>query len=486
MQILELDFALMIPATHELLHRDFCKVAIIPSEADISTLFFAFSACDFTHNHFNETYRESVRDIPRVLKNGAAACVVRYDYFIANHDWLGPFADRLLVVEDSVVALQSLARIIHKRRNLPVIAVTGSAGKTTTKDLLAYLLTAAGMCVQKTLGNRNNGIGLPLTVIDLLTKSAARILVLEMGMSTRGGEISRLCSITPPDIGIVVNVLPVHMQHLGTIENIRDAKAELLVGMNPNGVAVLNKDDALVWGMKSLCRSHVSTGFDLTADVSATNIRSVGLHAMTYMLTTPSGAAELTLPQAGAHNVRNSLSAAAAAYLLGLDVKQVAHSLASAQSTLGRGNVLRLNGFTIADETYNSNPVSLRTVISSYLARKHAYRRLILVLGDMLELGTDALEIHRELGESLAKSDIHALIGVGPLASFLVRGATADSPILGFECDSSAQAEMLLLSLVESGDVVLIKGSRAVGLDELVRSLVHRFARPPARETLIN
>ncbi len=233
-----------------LLDAEVRNFSIDSREVKAGEIFFALSQPDYKNNGFNGDFADSHQFIKSAFESGAIACVARPDKVFGNPE-LEQFLDRLLLVDDAIVALQALAAGIYRDWGKPVVAVTGSAGKTTAKELTAHVLSENGFRVLKNVKNYNNGLGHPLTVLRLSSEGDYDVAVLEMGMSTPMHEIKRLCEITPPDFAVELNVLPVHLEHLGSIEAIAAAKAELVEGMKPGGTAVLNADDPRVLAMKN-------------------------------------------------------------------------------------------------------------------------------------------------------------------------------------------------------------------------------------------
>jgi UDP-N-acetylmuramoyl-tripeptide--D-alanyl-D-alanine ligase len=244
---------------HETLESALKTVSIDSRSVAAGDVFFALSQPDYKNNCFNGDFEDSHKFVPAAFKNGAVACVVRPDRFEEHRDLLEPFHDRLIFVEDAILALQELAKGVYENWAKPVVAVTGSAGKTTAKELTAHVLRSSGRSILSNIKNYNNGLGQPLTVLRLLGDEQFDAAVLEMGMSTPMNEIARLCRITPPDVAVELNVLPVHLEHLGSIERIRQAKAELVEGMKSGGTAVLNADDHRVASMCELSKGKTIT-----------------------------------------------------------------------------------------------------------------------------------------------------------------------------------------------------------------------------------
>src|SRR4030095_15719613 len=260
------------------------------------------------------------RFIGDAFERGAIAAVARADH-ISGDAYLESVKDRLLLVDDAIAALQLLAHRIYTAWGKPVVAITGSAGKTTAKELTAHILMSAGNRVLKSERNYNNGLGLPLSVLRMVSENRSPdqfdVAVLEMGMSSPTHEIQRLCQINPPDIGVELMVAPVHLEYLGSIENIAAAKAELIEGLKPGGTAVLNADDELVIRMRDQDLGPVITfGIDPGSDVAAIDIDTEQLGLIRFRLITPLGKAPAAMPMSGRHNLMNALAAAAVATCL--------------------------------------------------------------------------------------------------------------------------------------------------------------------------
>jgi UDP-N-acetylmuramoyl-tripeptide--D-alanyl-D-alanine ligase len=389
---------------------------------------------------------------------------------------LEPFQDKLISVEDTIVALQSLAHGVYTEWNRPVVAITGSAGKTTAKELTAHVLSHGGRKVLRNIKNYNNGLGHPLTVLNLAKDPTYDVAVLEMGMSTPMNEIARLCKITPPDVSVVLNVLPVHVQHLGSIENVAAAKAEIVEGMKAGGTAVLNADDLRVAAMSSLSRGKVLTfGFGTNADITAKAVAVSGFSGSTFNLQTPTGSALVEFPLNGRHNILNALAAASVGISLGMSTTDIADALGTVEAPPQRGEIVKFKeGFTVINDSYNSNPDALLSMVETLVSGGTEAKRKIVVAGEMLELGRNAAEIHRETGRRIASSGIGILIGVRGLAKNLIDGAKhAGLADARFAVDSDAAGE-LLVSLIEPGDAVLVKGSRGVRTEKVLEALFER------------
>ena len=443
-------------------------------------LFFALSQQDYVRAGFNGEFVDAHRFIPDALERGAIAAVARADHMKGN-DYLDSVRDRLLLVEDAIAALQQLAHRVYTAWGKPVVAITGSAGKTTAKELTAQVLKGAGHRVLKSERNYNNGLGLPLSVLRMVSDGHVPdqfdLAVLEMGMSSPTHEIQRLCKITPPDVGVELMVAPVHLEYLGTIENIAAAKAELIEGLKPEGIAILNADDALVMKMREKHRGRTLTfGIDNVADVSATNVDTGSLGKIEFRLRTPLGEAQATLAMSGRHNLSNALAAAAVGTAFSLPPEEIARALSTAQPPKMRGEVFDFAaGFTVIDDSYNSNPRSLLNMVRTMAEGGRSRKRLFVIAGEMLELGPDEAALHRDVGREIAQSGIHSLWGVRGLAQEIVAGASGAGLAATKFFDSSDEAAAELIREVKEGDLILVKGSRGVATDKIVKALKERF-----------
>lgn len=446
-------------------------------EVKAGDVFFALSQPEYRENGFNGDFLDSTEYVAAALRSGAIAAVVRPDRYDEHRAELEQFAKRLIFADDVIAAFQRLAHNVYLGWNKPVVAITGSAGKTTAKELTAHVLEGTGKKVLRNIKNYNNGLGHPLTVLRLAADPSYDIAVLEMGMSTPLNEIARLCRITPPDVAVELNVLPVHVEHLGSIEGVAKAKAELVEGMKAGGVAVLNADDRRVIAMRKLSKGTTITyGIENKADVMAANIEFAGFGKTTFGLRTPSGSANVSFPLNGTHNIMNALAAAAVGHSFGMSADAIAGRLCSVNAPPQRGEIIRFSqGFTVIDDSYNSNPDALLSMVKTLVERASPAERKIVVAGEMLELGDAAAEIHRHTGLAIASMDVDVLIGVRGLAKQLVSGAAnAGFDDVRFAGDSDAAGQMLA-DIVRPGDVVLVKGSRGVKTEKVIAKLRQRF-----------
>jgi len=376
-----------------------------------------------------------------------------------------------VVVGDTTAALGALAHDMRRRFSIPVVGITGSVGKTTTKDMAAALLARRGP-VLKTEGNLNNQWGLPLTLLRL--RETHEAAVLEMGMSTPG-ESQALSQIAEPDVAVITRVAPVHLEFFESVDAVAAAKAEILEGLRPGGTAVLNGDDPRLKAIgEAWNRKVVWFGRDRRFDVSYDRWRGT-VFGMRFDMRLGGRTVEVALPLAGPHFAANFVAAAAAAHVLGVDVDAMVEGAAGMAAARHRGEVRRLaGGVTLIDDCYNSSPEALdASLVTLTLAPA---RRRVAILGDMLELGDEAAARHRQSGMDLA-GRVDALFAVGPLAKELVVGARdAGLPAEAVaHFDDAAAAAAAIPQLVKPGDAVLVKASRGLGLEVVVETLVRHL-----------
>lgn len=459
------------------LEREVGSFAIDSREVEAGALFFALSQPEYRDNGFNGEFEDSTRYVPSAISNGAVAAVVRRDRSEEHGLEQEALAGSLIFADDVIAAFQRLAHGVYVEWGKPVVAITGSAGKTTAKELTAHVLAASGKKVLRNIKNYNNGLGHPLTVMRLANDPTYDIAVLEMGMSTPLNEIARLCRITPPDVAVVLNVLPVHVEHLGSIENVAKAKAEIVEGMKAGGIAVLNADDPRVAAMEPLSRGRTITyGIDSDADVKATGISFPEFGETRFMLSHRGETAGVTFPLNGRHSIMNALAASAVGLIYGMSVADVAFALSSVAAPPQRGEVLKFSdGFTVINDSYNSNPAALLSMVDTLVEGGAGAKRKIVVAGEMLELGDDELNIHRETGEQLAAKEIDVLIGVRGLASELIAGAAGSGLAVATFVEDSEKAGELVCDMVQAGDVILVKGSRGVRTEKVIEKLIGKY-----------
>jgi len=393
---------------------------------------------------------------------------------------VGRYADAIrakcLVVADTFVALKQFARAVREAWGGKIAGVTGSVGKTTTKEILAALLSPR-FRILKSEGNFNNEYGLPLTLFHLdETHQAA---VIEMGMSRRG-ELARLAAIARPDVGVVTRVAPAHLEFFASVEEIALAKRELIEGLNgKESVAVLNADDPLVAAFAFHAPGRVLTYVtEHVADFRAESIEDRGALGSTFVLTQWDKQIRLELSLAGRHVIANALAALAAASVWGISAEQSRDVLRNLRAPAMRGELLKLsNGAALINDSYNSSPAALHAMIA-VLAATPGYRRRILAAGEMRELGATSAELHREAGAFAAKTgNVNWVIGVAGDGAQIVEGAIAAGVPRAQTrfFASSDEAAGFLRDFVELGDLLLVKGSRGVKMESAVEAVVERY-----------
>ena len=367
-------------------------------------------------------------------------------------------------VPDTTVALQQLARAIRERGDFLLIAITGSAGKTTTKEMIATLVGTERRTF-KSWGNFNNLIGCPLCIDN--TPDDAEVVVSEMGMNHKG-EIAQLAGLTHPDIGVYTNIGPVHIEFFGTIEKIAEAKRELLENLKPGGTVVLNADNKYVMDIsRGFQGPAITYGIENPADFRAENVRERGLLGTSFRV--DGHDLELSLP--GRHNLENLLAAIAAARAIGISWEGIEQGVSQLKPAYHRGVIVRWNGATLYDDTYNSNPYALASALT-LMEQADVRGRRVAVIGDMLELGEQEHQYHRQSGAAIPRS-IDVVVGVGPRSKSLLEGARES----GFDqkslhhFDDAEAATAFLRTFLRPDDLVLIKASRGIGLDRIVTSL---------------
>ena len=366
--------------------------------------------------------------------------------------------ERLLHVPDTLEALQTLATRVRTSWSGEVVAVTGSAGKTTTKDVIAELLSAA-MPVGKTAGNLNNHIGLPLSILRLPEET--RVAVLELGMN-HAGEIRDLSRIARPDVAVVTNVGYAHIENFDSVEGIALAKRELVEALPPDGVAVLNADDARVADFAAVHPGRTITfGTGSAADVRAEDIED-GLEGVRFRV----GKVQFESALTGRHGVLNILAGIAVARLFDIAPERLREAARSIKPGKMRGERFTRYGITILNDCYNSNPEAARAMLD--VLRMTPARRRIAVLGEMLELGRWAEPLHRDVGRYAAESGINVLVGIRGAARHMV----AEAMLAGLAADAAyffedpANAGDFLRQIVREGDAILFKGSRGTQVEK--------------------
>ncbi len=426
-------------------------------------LFFAIAGENFDGHDF----------VGEALTRGAAAAVVRRGF-----DGLPGTDDRLLFCDDPLDALHALAAASRLEEGLRVVGITGSCGKTTTKDILAAMI-ARRLRIGKNAGNLNNIWGLPLAM--LRRPPGLEVYVCEMGMSY-AGELRTVTRIARPDVAVFTNIHGVHLVNFPSVEAIAAAKAEMLEGVPADGAVVANADDPQVMRIAaSSGRRLVTFGRERKADVAAAGVADRGIDGLEFDLRVSGRELRVASPLPGIHNLENLLAALATGIALGLEPEELLVGLDDLEMSPWRSRIVRFEeGFALYDDAYNSNPEALGGVLAT-LARSNGFGRRLAVLGDMLELGDGERQAHRECGAAVARCGVDLLIAVGPLAAELAAGARE----AGMERDAvvevpdSEAAVAPTLSAVRPGDLVLVKGSRGVKMETVVAELTRRFRPLP-------
>ncbi len=374
----------------------------------------------------------------------------------------------LIEVPDTLRALQDLAHSVRvARMSMPLVGVTGTNGKTTTKEMLASILSLRGP-VLKTDGNLNNHIGVPLTLLKLKDEHWAAVV--EMGMSAPG-EIARLAAIAVPETGVITNIGPAHLDVLGDLEGVAKAKSELIASLPPEGTAILNADDPHLKALPSQFKGKtVSFGLGSGATVSASDIAENAGEVL-FRLKLPGVSAVIKLNFIGSHNVYNALAAASAAYALGMTIDEIKEGLSSCRPAKMRMQEEIIDGVRVINDAYNANPASMAAAISALAAMKGG--RKFAILGEMLELGQQASRSHFDTGRLAGASGVHMLVLVGEHAPDAAQGAIeAGMPEENiFIAPEPGKAAEIAADFLKAGDAVLVKGSRGSRMELAVEKL---------------
>ena len=413
--------------------------------------------------------------VGQVLKSGAVAAVVERK---ARHSAEGAAAagpTALIEVDDTLQALQDLAHAVRTESHSRVIAITGSAGKTTTKETIAEFLSGRFRVV-KNKGNLNNHIGLPLSLMQL--REEPDVAVMELGMN-HSGEISTLVAIAEPDVRVWTNVGDAHLGFFESPDAIADAKAEILERATPDTLLVCNADDPRVMARaRQFAGRTLTFGTAAAAAVRAVDVEDRGLDGMRARVVTPVGERVIETPLLGRGNLSNVLAAMAVAVDDGVTLGEIAPAAARLRPAERRGAVRRLrNGITLIDDSYNSSPAALRGALE-VVAREPRAARKVAVLGEMLELGDHSLALHAESGRVAAAAGLGLLVAVGgaparELARAAVAAGMPAAAVAYFE--KSDEAATAVLGMIRPADLVLIKGSRGIRADVVVDRLVAEF-----------
>jgi UDP-N-acetylmuramoyl-tripeptide--D-alanyl-D-alanine ligase len=405
--------------------------------------------------------------ISEVINKGALGVVVQSGRLVSQSkkDFI------VIEVQDTLDALGECAAHYRQLYGIPLVAVTGSNGKTTTKEMIAAILSTKRR-VLKNQGNFNNLIGLPLSLLKL--SSAHDVGVFELGMNRRG-EIARLVEIVHPTVGVVTNVGPVHLEYLKTIDEVAEAKGELFQKLSSEATAIINQDDPWIENLSSrFSGKKITIGMKNPGDVTARNIVPVGADGMRFNLVIREKTLPVFLPMIGAHNVMNALAAAGAVTALGEDPAMIPEGLKNFRNLNLRQQLITLpEGITIINDTYNANPVSMKKALETFSLLQGSSRGII-ILGDMLELGPHAAALHRELGHEVAKMGVSLLLIMGKFSSEVREGALSGglpSPSIYIGKNHQHLIDFLR-GVLKQGDLVLVKGSRGMAMEKVVEGLM--------------
>ncbi len=404
--------------------------------------------------------------IPDVFAKGAAAVLSEQQL----EDPAGPY----ILVESTTKALRDLAEYYRKSLDIKVVGITGSVGKTSTKEMIASVLSEKYR-VLKTEGNYNNEIGLPLTIFKI--RAEHEVAVLEMGIS-EFGEMHRLATMANPDICVITNIGLCHLENLKTRDGILKAKTESFAHLKKDGIAILNGDDDKLSTIRQVGdKEPVFYGMeekmeyreDAKKSVYATGVENLGLYGMKARIHTPEGERDVRIPIPGEHNVYNALAATAVGLSLGLSLDQISSGILKAKTIGGRTNLLNTGSMTVIDDCYNANPVSMKASIDVLAT---AEGRKIAVLGDMGELGENEKKLHYEVGEYLAKKEINVLFCAGELSEEIAKAAQKESKTCEVYYFKTRDALLeQLLPFLKKGDTVLVKASHFMEYPKIVKAL---------------
>lgn len=399
--------------------------------------------------------------IESAFANGAVAT------FTSMHDFAN--SDKTYIrVDDTLKAMQDLASYYRGKFDIPVIGITGSVGKTSTKEMIASVLSSC-LNVAKTAGNLNGQIGLPQTILDIEKKH--EVAIVEMGISMFS-EMEKLSKIARPNFAVMTNIGVTHIENLKTRENILKEKLHIADTLTEGSVLFLNGDDELLGGIDSLGRFKVVTfGMGEGSDIKAENVRTDGDH--TCFDVVHNGLHEnVTIPVVGVHNVYNALVAIGLGLEMGLPMSKIKLGLLRYENLNMRQQIHRLEKFTVIDDSYNASPDSMQSALN-VLDQVAVKGRKIAVLADMLELGDISKEKHFNLGKEAANHNIDILVTVGTEAKYIAKGARSFSETMRvIECESNCEAQNYLKEIVKKGDNILVKGSRGMHMEQIAQFLV--------------
>ncbi len=409
--------------------------------------------------------------IKQAMQRGAAGIIVSDPKVGEN---LTDKGVAVIKVSDTLIALGDLAHEWRKRFPVTVIGLTGSSGKTTTKEMIAAIV-GRKKNVLKTEGNLNNLIGLPQTIFHLTGQHD--LAVLEMGTNTRG-EIKRLTQIAAPDIGLITNIGQAHLAGFGSVDVVREEKGDLFLNMSPSGTVIVNIDDeAVAFCAERWTGRKVTFSMGPNADVTVKDIKINGIKGMSFNLVIGENTQKVEMKIVGLHHVNNAMAAAAAAFAVGVDIKTIAEGLAEFRPFSGRMEMIKLrNGSFLLDDSYNANPASVREALMTLKDLKVHHNGYVF-LGDMLELGTQSEEMHRKIGMLIATIGIKALFLQGDFSRVTAAGAMEGGllPEKIFFLSDEDNGINYLKENLKKGDWILVKGSRGMKMEEIVNQICEKF-----------
>jgi len=410
--------------------------------------------------------------IPDAVKKGAAGLLIGRGAKKIPDKILSDIS--VILAPDTLRALGDIANLWRRKFTIPVVAVTGSSGKTTTKEMIATVAGLSGT-VLKSRGNYNNLIGLPLSLLEL--NASHEMAVVEMGTNRRG-EIDRLATIAEPDIGVITNIGPAHLEGFGSLDVVMEEKGDLFLNMKDPGVAIINRDDPFSRVLADRWRGrNISFGIDENAFVRAERIFIRGERGVSFTLNMGGTGKGIDMTVVGRHNIYNALACAAACWAMDITYDLICEGLSAFRQVEGRMDIHRLKrGGTVIDDTYNSNPASVMEALKT-LGDLKGKNESIVILGDMLELGEEAGRLHEEVGRAITNTGVSNLFLKGEFSQSVAKGAVER----GFREDHIYFAETpdrimgVLHSLVREGDWILVKGSRKMKMEEFLHAILEEF-----------
>lgn len=423
-------------------------------------LFIALKGTRYDGHHF----------VQEVLEKKASGVLIEEDK-VGDFRWNGYRSKAVISVRDTLRALGDIAKYGREKFNTKVIGLTGSNGKTTSKEMISVCLETSFKTL-KTEGNLNNLIGLPLTLLKL--DGSQEVVILEMGMNVPG-EIRRLTEIAQPDVGLITNIQKAHLEGMGALKRIKEEKGELFRGIKDRGTIIVNKDDPMVIDLaRDFSGQKITFGVENPADIMARDIQLRGKRGTSFHLIFKGKEMEIEIPLLGRHFVYNALSAIASAIIFDIDLEKVKEALKRFKSIPMRMEIIELRGgMFIINDTYNANPKSMELALET-LSEMRGKGRAIAVLGDMLELGGYSNEAHQDLGMKVSKLSIDFLIALGEEAPVIVESAIRHG--LGLEraiiVESHQEAVSILKNTIKQGDWILVKGSRGMAMEKIVKDLL--------------